>query len=90
MSDATDNQESRAVWFLAGAAVGAAVALLCAPQSGRRTRQLLVRRAGEGREALADAGQDIADKSRDLYDKGKKIADEAAELFDRGRKLVMG
>lgn len=84
------NQESRAVWFLAGAAVGAAVALLFAPQSGRETRQLIARRAGEGREALTEKSHEIADKGRELYDKGKKIADEAAELFDRGRKLVNG
>jgi gas vesicle protein len=87
---AEENYESRVVWFLAGAAIGATVALLFAPQSGRETRQLISRKATEGRDALAGAGHDLADRGRELYDKGKRIADEAAELFDRGRKMVQG
>jgi gas vesicle protein len=72
-----------AVWFLAGAAVGATVALLFAPQSGERTRRLLTRKADEGREAVLDRG-------REIYDKGKELADEAADLFERGKKIVEG
>lgn len=87
---ADENYESRVIWFFAGAAIGATVALLFAPQSGRETRELIGRRANEGRDALADAGHDIAERSKELYDKGKRIADEAADLFDRGRKLVQG
>jgi len=87
---ADENSESRFVWFLAGAAIGATVALMFAPQSGRETRQLIGRRANEGCDALTGAGNDIAGKSKELYDKGKRIADEAADLFDRGRKLVQG
>ena len=85
-----ENSESRLVWFFAGAAIGATVAMMFAPQSGREMRQLIGRRANEGRDALTDAGNDIAGKSKELYDKGKRIADEAADLFDRGRKLVQG
>lgn len=87
---ADETYESRFIWFFAGAAIGATVALLFAPQSGRETRELIGRRAGDGRDALAEAGHDIAEKSKELYDKGKRIADEAADLFDRGRKLVQG
>jgi gas vesicle protein len=87
---AEENYESRVVWFFAGAAIGATVALLFAPQSGRKTRQMIGRRANDGRDALSEAGHDIAEKSKELYDKGKRIADEAADLFDRGRKLVQG
>jgi gas vesicle protein len=78
-----NNSSDSAIWFLAGAAVGATVALLFAPQSGERTRRLLGRKAEEGREAVLDRG-------RELYDKGREIADEAAQLFERGKKIVEG
>jgi len=78
------------VWFLAGAAIGATVALLYAPQSGRETRRIIKRKTKEGREALAETSRDLMDKGRDLYEKGLRVADEAAEMIERGRKLVEG
>ena len=81
---------SNLVWFLTGAAIGAAVALLYAPQSGRETRRYIRRRADEGREVLADASKDIVDRGRDYYEKGRRLAEEAGDLLERGRKLVAG
>jgi gas vesicle protein len=78
------------VWFLVGAAAGAAVALLYAPQSGDRTRRLIGRKLADGREALEEQGSDLLDKSRELFEKGRKVADDAAELFERGRSMVKG
>jgi len=86
----SEDNGSRVVWFLAGAAIGAAIALLFAPASGKETREFLSRKTGEGREALADAGREILDKGREYYEKGRKLAEEAGEMFDRGRKLVKG
>lgn len=86
---AQDNNEN-AVWFLAGAAVGAAVALLFAPQSGKETRALLASGAETGRDYLTEQGKDMMDRGRELYERGRGIAGEAADLFDRGKKLVEG
>jgi gas vesicle protein len=80
----------RLVWLIAGAAIGAAIALLYAPQTGKDTRRLIGKKARQGREALADVGQDLADKGRELYDKGRRVADDAADLLERGRRLVEG
>ncbi|HKW98948.1 MAG TPA: YtxH domain-containing protein [Bryobacteraceae bacterium] len=77
-------------WFLAGAILGGAVALLYAPKSGRETREFINKKTDEGREALSETGQQVYEKGREIYDKGKQIADEAAELFERGRRLVRG
>ncbi len=86
----SDEDTGRLLWFIAGAAVGATIALLFAPASGKETRRYLVKKADAGREVLADTGKEIVDKGRDLFDKGRKLADEAAEMIERGRKLVEG
>jgi gas vesicle protein len=94
---ARDNGGDKIVWFLTGAALGAAVALLYAPQSGERTRRMIGKKVREGREVIADRGRDLYDKGLDLYDKGeelfdkgRRVADDAAELFERGKRMVQG
>jgi len=89
------------LWFLIGAAVGAGVALLYAPQSGKETRRYLAKKTGAAREALAETGEqilergrelgeEIAERGRQIYRKGVEIAEDAGELLERGRKLVGG
>ena len=80
-----DHSGTNLIWFLTGAALGASVALLLAPQPGSETRDLVKRRALEGRDALARGGRDALERGRDLYEKGKELADEAGE---RGREVV--
>jgi gas vesicle protein len=84
------NNGDTLVWFLVGAAVGASVALLYAPQSGDRTRRLLGRKLADGLDVLSEQGSDLLEKSRDLFEKGRKVADDAAELFEKGRSMVKG
>ena len=83
-----EDDSTKAIWFLTGAAIGAAIALLYAPQSGEETRRLIKRKAGEGSEQLTAQGRDLVDRGRELYDKGRSMADEAAEMFERGRRMV--
>lgn len=84
-----DNKGSL-LWFVAGAAIGATVALLYAPQSGRDTRRIIQKKSRQSGEAIADASRDLMDKGRDLYKKGRRVADDAADLIERGRRLVEG
>ena len=77
-------------WFLAGAVLGGAVALLYAPKSGKETRQFIIKKTEAGKEVLSETGKEVFEKSREIYDKGKQIADDAADLFERGRRLVRG
>ncbi|HEY2844743.1 MAG TPA: YtxH domain-containing protein [Bryobacteraceae bacterium] len=84
------DNSNKLVWFLTGAALGASVALLYAPQSGEVTRRYLNKKARKGREAFGDVSRDALDKGRDLFEKGRKMADDAADLFERGRRLVEG
>jgi len=81
---------SKLVWFLAGAALGAAIATLYAPAAGAETRRKIAAKTAEGRETLLESGKELIERGRELYEMGRQIADEAAELFERGRKLVHG
>jgi gas vesicle protein len=67
------------VAFVAGAAVGAAVALLFAPGSGDETRQYLGERAREGRDRAAEAAR----QGREAFNRQRENLTTA---FDRARE----
>ena len=78
-----DNGASILVAFIAGAAVGAAVALLFAPASGEETRDYIGQRAKEGRDRAADAarqGREVLNRQRDTL----------TNAFDRARQEFRG
>jgi gas vesicle protein len=85
-----DENVSRLAWFLTGAIIGAAAAILYAPKSGRDTRQFLSDRAQAGKEAVTETTNDIMESGKEMFERGRKIVDDANALFDRGRKLVRG
>lgn len=85
-----EDSNSKALWFVAGVAVGATIALLFAPASGEETRRAIGRTASRSRESLAEAGRDAIEKGKEYMEKGRHLADEAADLFERGKKLVEG
>jgi gas vesicle protein len=82
------NNGSVFIWFVSGAALGAAVALLLAPESGERTRRKLSQQAERGRRTLMESGQEIFERGRELYERGREIAEDAAEMFERGRRIA--
>lgn len=78
--------------FLTGALVGATVALLLAPQSGRESREQLrgyARRAEEGTRELAEKAGEVVDraveKSREFLEEKKSVLTEA---FEAGREAM--
>src|ERR1700758_5020796 len=77
-----------AVFFLMGAAIGAAAALLLAPASGARTRRNLARKGEAVADSLIDAGKDLVEKCEDLYERSSELAgDMARELSGKYRAL---
>ncbi len=81
------------MWLLIGAAIGAGVALLYAPKTGRETRRFLRKKAERARVTLEQTGEDLMDAGKDVYRKGVDAATGAAEsaagLYERGRRLVV-
>lgn len=63
--------------FALGAMVGASVTALYTPQSGRRTRRQLLRKAEDAQDRALDKGREIAERGRELYDRGAKFAEHA-------------
>lgn len=63
--------------FLAGLAIGGAVAVLATPQSGPKTRRQLRRKAEDIQDSLEEIGEDLVQKGRDLIERGRETADEA-------------
>ena len=78
----------RVGFFLLGAAIGAAAALLLAPTSGERTRRRLVRKGEEVSDYLIEAGKELIEKCEDLYERsGDLVEDATHELSGKYRAL---
>jgi gas vesicle protein len=84
------NFSSNLAWFLTGAFIGAAAAILYAPKSGKETRRYLSDKVQQSKDAVTDTGNSIVEASKDMFDRGRQLVDDAADLFERGRKLVKG
>lgn len=85
---ADQDSGSGLMWFVAGAAIGATIALLYAPTSGGEARRIIGQKTREGSQALAESSKDMYERGRDLYERGRKLADEAADMLERGRSIV--
>jgi gas vesicle protein len=86
-TESTDSGSNRLAWFLTGALIGATVAVLYAPKSGKDTRQYL---SDKSRDAVGDSGKNFLEAGKEMFERGRKLVDDAADLFERGRKLVEG
>jgi len=59
-------------FLLAG--IGAGLAILFAPKSGRESRRYVARRAEAGRDYVAAMGKELRRQTEDIVDKGKDWA----------------
>jgi gas vesicle protein len=83
---AEDNKGLGFAMLLVGLGVGALVAILYAPKSGRETREDIARSAREGTEYLRTRSKQAAEQVGSLVDKGKE---QVGEYVGRGRSLVV-
>lgn len=78
MSDGSDRL-SKLAYFLVGGGIGAVVALLFAPRSGRETREIIAQRASESRERVLSASRNVSDKVSTYIDRGKEVVSTQKE-----------
>ncbi|MDA8164163.1 MAG: YtxH domain-containing protein [Desulfobacteraceae bacterium] len=71
--------------FLTGTAIGAAVALLLAPRSGRETRAMIKE---YGTELTDRAVEEVRGRSEDAVDRGRRMIERGKNLIGRGTELV--
>lgn len=93
--------------FIAGLTIGALIgtvsAILLAPQSGRRTRRQIARKAGDWSEAAADTVGEVREEAGRLADRTKRDArrlrqeargrvgatgERLAEVIEQGRERL--
>jgi gas vesicle protein len=73
------------LFFMAGAGIGAVLALLFAPKSGRETRELIARTANDSRDFIANKyseGRQVVD------DKRRKMTDDFSTFLDKSKEAV--
>ena len=85
-----DDDSGKFGWFLMGAALGAACAILYAPKSGKETREMITKKAQEASDAVSETSRDLLERSKAVYDKSKQVVDDASALFDRAKGLAKG
>jgi gas vesicle protein len=63
--------------FLMGLGVGAALALLFAPQSGRKTQRFVSQKVQKGLDQMAAAGKHVGTEIKDWADRGEEQVAES-------------
>ena len=78
--------------FLAGALIGAGVALLLAPQSGAETRGMLRDYAGRAKDELKQRGKEAKSTLDSAMERGKEAFDSAKErgkdFYGSGKEAI--
>ena len=75
------NVPTKVSYFVAGLGIGAAIALLFAPQSGEDTRKQIAEKAQEGGEFVASKSREIRKQAEDAVEKGKDLVSKQKELL---------
>jgi gas vesicle protein len=69
-----------ALGFILGGALGASLALIFAPESGRRTRERLRDLASEVRDRTLDLSEDLRDKAEEAVERGREAYEEKRSI----------
>lgn len=86
------NIATKVSFFVAGIGIGAAVALLFAPQSGEETRKQIVEKAKDGSDFVVSKSREIRKQAEDLVDQGKDLVTKQkarlADVLESGKQTV--
>jgi gas vesicle protein len=86
------NIATKVTYFVAGIGIGAAIALLFAPQSGEETRKQIAKKAQEGKDYVDSKGHEIRKQAEDLVDQGKDLVTKQkarlADVLESGKQAA--
>ena len=88
MSDRDNKVMVGALMLLAGGIIGAGVALLYAPQTGKKTRKDLTRYANRARRKGEEALEAVEDFTEQVSDMAEAMGERASEILDRGKDMA--
>lgn len=77
MSD--NNGASKLAFFLAGMGIGAILALLFAPKSGKETREFIAQKAEEGRDYVTARSKELRKQAEEYVERGKDLVAKQKE-----------
>jgi gas vesicle protein len=85
MNSTSDKVKAGALMLMAGGIIGAGLALLFAPQSGKRTRRDIARVSRKMKDQATDAVEEFSESVHEMVD---SVSDKAADLLDKGKDLA--
>jgi gas vesicle protein len=85
MTENNNRVTAGALMLVAGGIIGAGLALLFAPQSGKRTRRDIARLAKKTKHKAEDIVENFVDSVSEMAD---SVGDKAADILDHGKDLA--
>jgi gas vesicle protein len=86
------NIATKVSYFVAGMGIGAAIALLFAPQSGEETRKQIAEKAQDGKDFVTAKSREIRKQAEDLVDQGKDLVSKQkarlADVLESGKQAA--
>ena len=76
-----NNGASNLGFFLAGLGIGAILALLFAPRSGKETRDYIAQKAEEGKDYVKTKTDELRRQAEDAVEKGKDLVTKQKDLL---------
>jgi len=80
-------------FFVAGAGMGALLALLLAPKTGEQTRKLIAKKVEEGKDYVASKGREFTEQAEELVEKGKDLVTKQKErltgVLETGKEAAL-
>jgi gas vesicle protein len=80
----------KTLYFVLGAMIGAATALLLAPRSGVETRKLIMSKARESADVVGTRAKAVVDKTSEYVGRGKDLLqqqrDQLTAAFEAGKQ----
>jgi gas vesicle protein len=88
-----DNVGSKVSYFLVGLGVGALVGVLFAPKSGEETRDILYKKADEGKDYAQRKARELRERADELIERSKDVAvrkkDSISAAVEAGREAYL-
>ncbi len=86
--DDYQNSGTSLLSFLAGTVIGAGIALLYAPKTGKETREILVDYGQDLREKTANFPGNAYHSADGLVERGRNLIDRGKDLIEQGTDMV--